>query len=226
MRIKKHKNKNEYLQTADGLWVRNFTNLQTPGEDLNNLLRESDYKIVLDNETNNKKMGLDHIDSHQFDHPNCVIVSDGYSFKEKQHLLAELPKGVIILGVNGSLKKWDLDLKVPMKYYVANHPYKEALVDLPVKHAYFPKCIASTRTCSEFLTKYGGYKYQYTPVTQTTYKGPTNDWLYQIDDYRNPICAAIGVAFRFNVKKLLLFCCDDSFESERPAAERLENGLC
>jgi hypothetical protein len=49
--------------------------------------------------------------------------------------------------------------------------------------------------------------------------------MYQIDDYRNSICAAILLAFRFHVRKLLLFCCDDAFDIERPASEKLENGL-
>ena len=46
-----------------------------------------------------------------------------------------------------------------------------------------------------------------------------------IDDYRNPVCAALGIAYRMNAKKIMLFCCDDSFVDERPAAEKLENGL-
>ncbi len=44
--IKKHGNKNEYLLTENGLWVRNFTKT-APYEDINdNLITESDYEFI------------------------------------------------------------------------------------------------------------------------------------------------------------------------------------
>jgi hypothetical protein len=48
---------------------------------------------------------------------------------------------------------------------------------------------------------------------------------YHIDDYRNPVCAAIDLAFRFEARRIMLLCCDDSFKDPRDAAEELENGL-
>jgi hypothetical protein len=48
---------------------------------------------------------------------------------------------------------------------------------------------------------------------------------YQVDDYRNPICAAINLAYHFGVEKLGLFCCDDSFAEKRDGATQLPNGL-
>ena len=46
-----------------------------------------------------------------------------------------------------------------------------------------------------------------------------------LDDYRNPVCAAISYCVKRGVKKLALFCCDESFEDERPSAQRMGNGL-
>jgi hypothetical protein len=48
---------------------------------------------------------------------------------------------------------------------------------------------------------------------------------YYIDDYRSPVCAAIGLAYQFGVEKLMLMCCDESFDKERDFAVKLENGL-
>jgi hypothetical protein len=48
---------------------------------------------------------------------------------------------------------------------------------------------------------------------------------HQIDDYRNPICAAIGLAYRFGVQRLMLVCCDNSFDKPRDAAVQMKNGL-
>jgi hypothetical protein len=48
---------------------------------------------------------------------------------------------------------------------------------------------------------------------------------YYIDDYRNPICAAIGFAHQFGAEKILLLCCDDSFKEKRDFSVELHNGL-
>ncbi|MCX7020075.1 MAG: hypothetical protein NTY46_14015, partial [Candidatus Sumerlaeota bacterium] len=80
---------------------------------------------------------------------------------------------------------------------------------------YFPRCIASTRTCREFIKRYKGHIYKYTPVPQENYGYSKQNILYKIDDYRNPICASIGLTYRFNVKKLLLFCCDELGRARR-----------
>ena len=46
-----------------------------------------------------------------------------------------------------------------------------------------------------------------------------------LDDYRNPICAAINLAFHFGVKRLMLMCCDESYSQERPSCVKLHNNL-
>jgi hypothetical protein len=40
----------------------------------------------------------------------------------------------------------------------------------------------------------------------------------------NPVCASIVLAYKFGVKRLMLFCCDGAFAEERPGAEKLPNG--
>lgn len=87
------------------------------------------------------------------------------------------------------------------------------------------KCVASIRTFPDFLVRYRGPKLKYYPVCEEGFRQRAVDAVCQIDDYRNPICAAIGVAYRMRAAKILLFCCDDSFADERAGAERLPNGL-
>lgn len=224
MRIKKHKNKNEYLLTTEGMWVRNFTKSLVPYVDANDTIDKKDHFLLLKNEINNSRSRFAWIDSENFYHNKIIIVSDGYGFKEKQKLLEGLPSDVAIIAVHGALAKWNLT-KNPT-YYVVNNPYDQCMMYLPRRLKTFPKCIASTRTNHEFMTAYRGTKYRYAPVSEQGYNGmDQKEAQYQIDDYRNPICAAIGLAYRFGVEKLLLFCCDDAFKEERVDAEQLENGM-
>jgi hypothetical protein len=206
------------------MWVRDFTISIAPYMDINRLTPE-EVKLYLNNEMANRFKKLDRIDGHIINHANCVIVSDGYQFEEKQALLAKLPKDVIIIGVNGSLKKWDLKHKKAMNYYVANNPYPEAMWDIPTKHRYWPKAIVSSRTYPKFIDRYDGFMHSYIPSYHKEYDGPIKHTHYRIDDYKNPICAAIGLAYRFGINKLLLLCCDESFEKERSGSIQLENGL-
>ncbi len=221
--IKKHKNKNHYLLTEQRLWVRDFTRSSYP-IDINNLTHPNEYRFLAGNENAVSVMNIAGIDMEHINAPNVLIVSDGYKFEEKKHLLKNVPRDVVILGTNRSLAKWSSELR--MDYFVVNNPHEECMSYFP-KGNYTPKCIASCRTFPEFVRRYRqrrGILYKYTPVRESKFGG-TVDAFYYIDDYRNPICAAIGLAYRFGVKKLMLFCCDNSFKGERPGAIQLPNGL-
>lgn len=222
MRIKKKSNKNEYLLTPQNMWVRNFTKDLVPNIDINKTITSEDHFVFLKNEFRNTKSRYAWIDTEKIYHKKVVIVCDGYGFAEKHKLLTKLPKDVAIIGVNGSLKKWSINRS--MNYYVINNPYKECMRFLPNIKS-LPKCIASTRTNEEFLYAYKGTKYLYYPVNEEKYCGIGNKNVeYQVDDYRNPICAAIFLAYKFGAEEILLFCCDDSFDKERPGAIKLQNG--
>jgi hypothetical protein len=96
---------------------------------------------------------------------------------------------------------------------------------LPTDHRYYPPCIASVRTWPDFLVRYRGPKHVYYPTFEENFKPKTKHASFYVDDYRNPICAAISIAYKLGAARILLFCCDDAFADERPAAEKLENGL-
>jgi len=229
MLIKKHKNKNDYIVT-NGIYVRDFAKSSVLPVDINTNLNKTDHDLIVDNVLENFSQKYQNIDNEDFYFPNIVIVSDGFGFKDKQAILARLPKSVTIIAVNGALKEWRLVgnsaiAKRVIDFYVVNNPYAECMSYLPDKHRYYPRCIASFKTNPTFMKEYQGPKYVYAPTNSETYSSIDFNTNYKIDDYRNPVCAALGLAYRFNVKKILLFCCDCAFDYEKSAATKLENGL-
>ena len=226
VRIKKTNDRNRYI-LGGGIWVRDFTNNNVPFVNINKMIDKEDYKVVLSNEMKNKTLRRGSISEEVFNFPKIVIVSDGYGFAEKHKMLFNLGSDVIIIAVNGALAKWELmqgEVRKPINLYVANNPYEECKSYLPKKSNYYPSCASSIRTNPDFINKYLGNIYFYYPSQDAGF-GQSNIERYCIDDYRNPVCAAIGLAYRFGVQKLMLLCCDDSFKDERPAAEKLPNGL-
>jgi hypothetical protein len=224
-RIKKTKDGNKYYLTSHGMWVRDFTTEQVPFKNLNESIQQKDYFIYLQNEVFNNMEKYTWIDTEEFPMKDVLIVSDGYKFNEKQKILSQIPKTTTIIGVNGSLAKWNLTDR-NMNWYLVNNPYDECMRYLPRRGRSFPKCITSVKTNYKFLNAYKGTKYKYFAVNEDRYSGQKRKEVkMQIDDYRNPICAAISLAYHFGAEKIMLFCCDDSFVDERPASIKIENGL-
>jgi hypothetical protein len=228
IRIKKQ-NKNEYIY-AEGLWIRNpYINVNPL--DLNDMFRE-EIGLFLGNET--KNLSLPCLHSDEFNDSameNVVICSDGHDWERAQEILAEIPnKNVKVIGINGSLKKWNMvaglsEKKRVMSAYFVNNPYKECLSYLPNRHRYYPSLVASTRTNPEFISGYLEKPTFYRPTNDGKYSGIPRDGCVVLDDYRNPLCGAISYCVRKRVKKLALFCCDEAFTEERPGSEKMENGL-
>jgi hypothetical protein len=229
MRIKRLKN-NEYV-LSEGVWIRNPMREGRP-VDINSMAL-AEAQMLLKNESENLRrphMQLD--DMSEITMENVVVASDGYGWREKQLALAGLPNSSVkVLGVNGSLAKWSMvgdeaPVKRTMTFYVANNPYSECMSYLPKAHRYYPNLIASTRTNPKFLKEYRSEPYLYRPTPDLDYCGfSAGEINRMLDDYRNPICAAVSLAVRMGAKKILLLCCDESFEGERPGAERMPNGL-
>jgi len=227
MRIKKYKN-NQYV-TTDEIWIRNPFK-ESKAVDINFLGKE-EINIFIKNEEQNIRSSYIEMDKmEEFSMDNIIIVSDGYNWKEKQLILADLPNSdVKIIGVNGSLSQWNMVGKEAVKkrvmaFYIINNPYSESMRFLPKKHSYYPNIVSSTRTYSPFLKEYKTQPYLYRPTPDVNYSG-LGDVGMTLDDYRNPICAAISFAVRRKAKKILLFCCDEAFEEKRPGSIEMKNGL-
>lgn len=223
-RVKKNADGNRYLLTQDGVWVRDLTNAGAPYVDLNGSVRPEDHFTILQNEVKNRIIRCPWVDSEKFYFRDVVIVSDGHQFESKQAMLQGLPKTTTIIAVNGALRKWSLPRSPTC--YVVNNPYDDCLRFLPRPGTPLPRCIASVRTNHRFLKSYDSNKYRYYPVNDPSFASTgANEVHWQVDDYRNPVCAAISLAYRFGAETITLFCCDDSFESERPASVKVADGL-
>lgn len=228
MLIKNNSNKNVYTITENGIRVRDFTKTSVPYVDINQLTKPEDYRLLLHNEVQNKILRMQHIDTENIYHKKVVIVSNGLGYKQKQHLLLDIPSDVVIIAVNGALAEWELlegTKKQKINYYLVNNPYPECMGFFPRQNRYFPKCIASMRTNPEFTRQYAkkGTMYRYVPVPEKKFSGMKSDALYHIDDYRNPICAAIGFAYRSGAEKILMFCCDDAFSEGKDGMIKVED---
>jgi hypothetical protein len=222
MRIKKHPTGNQYLLTKHGVWVRDFLSPVAP-LDINNLATQADFSTFFENEVINERNDVATLDLGSIKFNSAVIVSDGFKFKDKLSLLANLPSNIAVIATNRTLVKWNIDRKID--FFLVNNPYRECMNFMP-SHRYYPRCVVSTRTHPKFIETYkerGGVVLSYLPTPEANYSSPCRT--VNLDDYRNPICASIHLAYRLGVTKLLFFCCDDSFDSERPAAIRLENNL-
>lgn len=220
--IKKSKNRNQYKKTPEGFWVRNPFIENTPFIDINKTISDSDYPIFLENEFHNTVSKYPWIDSENISHKNLLIISDGVGYKNGiMPLLENLPKDVTVVGTNGVLRNWVKNF--PIHYYVVNNPYQECLGFLP-KNGPWPKCIASSRTNYKFLKSYRGNKFRYQPVPEKTFScGTIKESPYFIDDYRNPICAAINIFSKMNVEKILLCFVMDGYLENKPGTIKIEN---
>jgi len=150
MRIKKHQTQNQYLQTKNGLWVRNLCDRRKDVLDLNQLIQKSEIPLMVLNETENAKHNYAQLEIEldiQQSIENIVIVSDGYGFDEHQKAIEQLPENVQIFATNKALVKWKSS-RMP-DYYIINNPYPDCMAFLPKTKA--PKCLASIRTYPNFL---------------------------------------------------------------------------
>lgn len=225
IRIKKTKNGNEYLLTQNNVWVRNFNKELVPYLDLNSSFRDINYGTFYKNEKENEFLNTVSIDRENLEIDKVIIVSDGYDFKNKVQIIKNLPRDVKIIAINGALANWPLTDRYP-NYYLINNPFIEAMKFFPRKLKAHPTCISSTKTYSEFLKNYRGVIMTYNSVDEVYYKcRKTIEPLFQIDDYRNPICAALGICNKFFTSKILLLCCDNSKELFKEGMIKLENGL-
>lgn len=226
MIIKKHKNKNKYI-LDNGIYVRDFTDDYPIPVDLNEFANEQDKDIFINNEMNNFSKRYSEFEINNYE--KIVIVSSGFNFKQKHLILNKLNKNTCVIAVNNALKEWELLAKISnmnriINYYLVNNPYEECLNYLPVNHNYYPKCIASTRTNSKFLDLYKGNKFLYCPTPNYNFSSLFNH-KNKLDDYRNIICSALDFSYKLKAQKIFLFCCDESFDKEKPGCLKLDNNL-
>lgn len=219
MLVKNHYNKNDYCLSSSGHWVRNFTKPIAKAIDINELIPPEDVKLILENEIKNDIKHYPIMEAESQIHENVLIIGDGLGHEETLAVIEELPANVAIIGVNGIFSKWSSKRK--LNYYIVNNPYKECINYFPQSLSYWPKCIASIRTYPKFLEAFQGKKFIYYPATTVGYSGVRCNYDYFIDDYRNPVCAALGIAYKFKAKRVVLASVLELFKQGRSGMERL-----
>jgi len=221
--IKKHPNNNHYLRTQGGIWVRNPF-LKALPFDINDLMPREDANVCIGNEFKNAERQAPDYSIENWDMAKVVVVGDGVDVRKKLKLLNMVPKGVKVIAVNDGLNEWDMRLirRAP-DLYVINNPYEDAVSYLPKKNRPVPRCLASIRTNSVFVEKYPGQLFTYTPTPSSDYN--SNRGGEYLDDYRNPVAAAVSFAAKHGLRRLLLVACDASFKDKREGSEQLPNGL-
>lgn len=227
MRIKKL-NKNKYILSKDKVWIRDFCSVDK-GLDINQFYKKEN-KLWIENEFENLKKSKLNLPLEQMNYENIIICSDGFGWKQKQNIIKKIPNSLVkIIGTNGSLSKWEnnkdkTEYSRSMNFYFVNNPYRECMGYLP-KNSYYPNIISSIRTYPKFLDNYKNQYYFYKPSDDGEYSIYPNLIELILDDYRNAICGAISLSWKLKVKKLILFCCDESFEEYREGSIQMENGL-
>lgn len=205
--------------------MRDFTKPNAMSITPNGLIRPADKALMVENEHQNRTLNIANISDEKLTFPKVVIISDGLSFAKRVEFINQLPADVTIFAVNHVLTKWRQGgFKKPVNLYVVNNPYPEAITYLPRKTKYYPSCVVSMRTHHKFVKDYLGTTYTYEAVSEEGF-GQKGNSLYYIDDYRNPVCAAVGLAYRMGALKIMLVSCDESFVEKKDGAERLANGL-
>lgn len=219
--VKKHKNRNEYLK-VENYWVRNFGKEDVDKRDLNILYDEKEYKQIIANEINNNNLEHTNVASENFVFDNMIIVSDGYNFEQHKESIPNLPENTCIITVNQAFRLWQST--VYPEYYLICNTSESAMSVLPTK--IFPKLFASKRTYSTFVKRYKNIIYFYDPVPDFTYQSPyTKESELLIDDYRNPICACLGLAYSLRVSRIFLAYCSHAYKEHRDGTELLEEGI-
>lgn len=209
MLIKKRK-RNRYAHAGDNLWVRDYA---SPAyEDINDLVGPEDVRLMTDNEVANMALSPQPLATFTARHEDVIVVNAGAGF-DGGASVESAPEAAAVVAVGAALADWRA--KRRPTYYVVNNPYRECLEYLP-RGALWPRCVASVRTNPAFLRAYQGLRYYYVPTPSRNFGGLRWPSPGHLDDYRNPLCAALGLAHRFGVRRLLLVAPD------RGSTERLE----
>jgi len=216
-------NKNEYMK-VDNYWIRNFSKTNVVPKDINNLYDDSDIKVIIENEIKNEKLTAPNLLEENIYFDDVLIISDGLGFNDHKNLLQDIRSNVCVIALNKTMVFWEA-IKFP-DFYLISSPFENCLADIPKKG--YPKLIASRRTCHKFISAYRNVIYFYDPTCDDKYKSPVakNSSIY-IDEYRNPICAALNCAFNFRAKNIYLAYCSDGYKAHRPGCISVdENSFC
>jgi hypothetical protein len=218
--VRRSSNSNEYLKVGN-YWIRNFGGTSLNPLDINKLHVEKEIEDIINNEINNTKLRHPVIDSETIRGRDMLIVSDGYGF-ENHKLFDKLRKDICVVTVNHAARFWECS-RFP-NFFLMNNPTENAMSCLPTRN--FPRLLSSRRTCHRFLQSYNNITYFYDPVPQEDYSSPIfKESQTLVDDYRNPVCAAISLAHKYQIGNIYLAFCSNAYTENRDGTEEVSKGL-
>lgn len=222
-RIKVASDKSRYLLSGEK-WVRDFT--KSAGKDINKLYDRDSIRKSIENETVIRGMNLPLIDRENYFHSDVVIVSDGFDVESCKDLINFLGKNkTVIIGVNGVMS---CSLQIRPSFYLINEIDSDAMSYFPARMSILPPLIASVRSHPEFVSRYKARRaavYNYVPTGSDQFSSKLFSCSYTVDDYRNPICAALNLAFRWGANRILLLAPHDLFKENREGTKKINSGL-
>lgn len=220
--FKKHKNSNEYLKVGD-YWVRNFYGESLKAKDVNNFYYNVDIKYIIDNEMKNSNMRHPYLEMELFrKYKRTIIFSDGYDFEKNHKLFDRISPDVLCIAVNQAARFWNA-ASFP-DFLLINNPDEVCLTGMPVSK--FPALIASRKTCNRFLQNYKNIIYIYDSVSDEYYESQVSkNSEFHLDDYRNPICAAISLASKFVRGDIYLAFCSTAYKEKRDGMSEIDQGI-
>jgi hypothetical protein len=214
--VKKHKNRNEYIK-VENYWIRNFNDPDVKPIDVNSFFSEDEHQKILKNEIQNAKLGFPLISKDITNFENLIVFSDGYKFSEHK-IIKSLRPNVGILVLNHAMRFWESN--VFPNFMLMNNTTNFSMSCMPMGNS--PQLIASRRTWTPFLRSYQNNVYVYDPTPDDYFQSiASKDSLAFLDEYRNPICAAISFASYLNVKNLFLAFCGQAYSEARPGTIKI-----
>jgi hypothetical protein len=215
--VKRHLNRNEYLQ-VENYWVRNFNASDVTPVDINNFFDEFETTKILNNEIQNTKFSFQLITQDMTQIENLIVISDGYGFRQHDQL-KNLKSNVGILVLNHAMRFWESP--VFPTFMLMNNSTEQAMSCMPLES--MPQLITSRRTWSPFLRKYENNIYTYDPTPDENYQSiASKDSSVFLDEYRNPVCAAISFANFLKIKNLFLAFCSYAYSENRPGTNKVD----
>jgi hypothetical protein len=218
--IKEGVNRNVYLK-CDSFWIRNPNVIGSVPQDINNVYSDNEIKTYIENEIYNSKLNIPNIETETFEWETVIIVSNGFGFKNNhQELLDKFPNSrkSIVISANNTPRFWE-SKRLP-NYYVTNN-----LNDFS-NFKFLPILIAGKRSNPLSIVKYRNMKYFYSHTPSYNFNSPSdrNSLLY-IDDYRNPICAALSCCNNYRVQNIVLAFCSEGYDVKRDGMEYISDDV-
>lgn len=212
----KIKDKAKYILSKNGYWVRNFfSDIGDYKFDYYN----HDIKELTNNEIMIKSLNIPSIDKEIIRTEKIAIISSGTDIENCRNIIKKLiNKKYFLLGVNDILNKG-----IFPNYYINCDTTNYCIRHIPKKARILPQLIVSSKSCAEFVKLYKskGSVYYYIPTMNSKYN-LKNKSSYTIDDYRDPICAAINFASRWSTD-IVLISPQNFFKEMKDGMEKIDD---